>query len=223
MNEKAMIQQSTPWKTTVFIIAGLMAMVLGVLVWLNLPANRPAAETAKPSTKEATILPEFRTLPSFSLLDQSGKAFDNQSLLGHWTFMSFGYTYCPDICPTTMAQLSDMKQRLQAHQALADFQVAFVSIDPQRDTQQRLAEYVNYFDPSFLGVTGNDAALQKLTRPLGILYAKVKTEDSAMGYVMDHSASIVLIDPQGRYHALFSPPHDAGNMAEDFMAIAVND
>jgi protein SCO1/2 len=79
-----------------------------------------------------------------------------------------------------------------------------------------------FFHPSFLGVRGDDAALQQLTKPLGILYQKVETPDSGLAYVMDHSASVILVDPAGRYHALFSPPHDAGVMAKDFIAIAEN-
>jgi protein SCO1/2 len=85
-----------------------------------------------------------------------------------------------------------------------------------------LAEYINYFDPSFLAATGSDDELKGLTQPLGIMYAKVTTEKSAMGYVMDHSASIILVDPEGRYHALFSPPHDARIMADDFIKISEN-
>ena len=149
------------------------------------------------ATKQATILPIFKTLQPFSLTDQTGETFDNQRLLGQWTFLNFGYTHCPDICPTTLAMLTNMDQQLNSLEIASPVQIAFVSVDPERDTQQRLAEYVNYFDPSFLGLRGSEDKLQRLTQPLGILYAKVKTEKSAMEYVMDHSASIILIAPEG--------------------------
>lgn len=205
-----------------FILTGLLVLALGVVVWLQLqqPAAKPAISQIE--TRSATLLPQLRVLPPFSLRDQHGRPFTNQTLQDRWTFISFGYTHCPDICPTTLAMLTSMEKQLQASAGTSDYQIAFVSVDPERDTQQRLAEYIDFFNPAFLGVTGDDSELQRLTRPLGILYAKVITEKSAMGYVMDHSASIVLIDPQGRYHALFSSPHDPDDMAQDFMTITKN-
>ena len=222
MNEPVTSQQHSSIKNPAILVSGILALAAGVAVWLLLaapPAPQPAAVV---ETNSATLLPQLKTLQPFSLKDQHGRSFDNQALLGQWTFLSFGYTHCPDICPTTLAMLKNMSDRLQSPERLAAHQIAFVSVDPERDTRQRLAEYMKYFDPSFLGVTGNDDALERLTRPLGIIYAKVPTEKSAMGYVMDHSASIILIDPQGRYHALFSPPHDPGIMARDFMRITKN-
>lgn len=209
-------------KTAAFILTGLLALAVGVVVWLQLqqPASTPAISQVE--TRSATLLPQLRGLPPFSLRDQHGRPFTNQTLQGRWTFISFGYTHCPDICPTTLAMLTSMEKQLQASDGAPAYQIAFVSIDPERDTQQQLAEYIDFFNPAFLGVRGDDSELQRLTRPLGILYAKVTTENSAMGYVMDHSASIVLVDPQGRYHALFSSPHDPDDMAQDFITITKN-
>lgn len=222
MHEKAITQQENSGKNIAFILSGLIALLLGVVVWFNYPTPLPALQQTKLETRSATVLPQLKKLQPFALMDQQGKPFDNQKLLDQWTFISFGYTHCPDICPTTMALLTDMKQQLQPVSATSPVQIVFTSVDPERDTQQRLAEYVSYFDPSFIGITGSDNELKRLTQPLGILYAKVETKKSAMGYVMDHSASIILVDPQGRYHALFSPPHDAAIMAEDFIAISEN-
>ncbi|MEW8656964.1 MAG: SCO family protein [Candidatus Thiodiazotropha endolucinida] len=198
-----------------------VSVVAGLVVWYLLPLKRssaPVDEAVK--TEQALLMPEFRPLKPFSLTTHNGAAFDNQSLLGRWTFMSFGYTYCPDICPTTMSLFAEMHDRIQAQKSTKPYQVTFVSVDPERDSLERLSEYVTYFDPSFVGATGPEEALQALTKPLGILYRRVETEDSAMGYVMDHSASIILVDPQGRFHAYFSPPHDAEKMANDFIAIS---
>lgn len=204
-----------------FLSIGIIALILGVTAWLICFAPRPSTTgTVGMTTQKATLLPQLKTLPPFSLTDQAGNRFDNQRLVGRWTFLSFGYTHCPDVCPTTLAMLTNMQQQLAAQTTVPTYQIAFVSIDPERDTPERLAEYVHYFDPDFLGITGSEEELQRLTRPLGILYEKVTEEQSAMGYVMDHSASIILIDPEGRYQALFSPPHDARLMAEDFMAIS---
>lgn len=195
-----------------------LLMVCALFAYLYL---KPAPKQVTPvQTRSATLLPELRPLAPFSLLDQRGEAYDNSHLLGHWTLLSFGYTHCPDICPTTLAELAQMKQRLNELKIQAPYQIGFVSIDPERDTPQRLAEYVAYFDPDFFGVTGPTEALTSLTRPLGIMYRKVITQGSAMDYVMDHSANLILIDPQGRYRALFSPPHDPAMMAEDILAIS---
>lgn len=214
-----MSEQSSP-RLGLATLLGIAAMIGGLLVWFYLDGSKPA-NTAQPiATKQATLLPELRPLKPFSLSDHKGGKFDNQSLLGHWTFMSFGYTYCPDICPTTMSLFSEMNDLLKGRQSPAPFRITFVSVDPQRDSLERLSEYVTYFNPEFIGATGPEPSLQELTKPLGILYKRVETQGSAMGYVMDHSASIILVDPKGQFHAYFSPPHDPQKMASDFIAIS---
>ena len=222
MNEDAMKKQPSSVKSKALVLTGLLALAAGVVVWLQLQQPAATPTVSHIETRSATLLPQLRRLQPFSLRDQHGRPFTNQTLQGRWTFLSFGYTHCPDICPTTLAMLTSMGRQIDASGNSADYQIAFVSVDPERDTQQRLAEYIDFFNPEFLGVTGDDSELQRLTRPLGILYVKVMTENSAMGYVMDHSASIVLVDPQGRYHALFSSPHDPDDMAQDFMTITKN-
>jgi protein SCO1/2 len=200
-----------------------LSVAAGLIAWYTVSTQTSSAPVAEPvKLEQAMLLPELRPLKPFSLTTHKGASFDNQSLLGQWTFMSFGYTHCPDICPTTMALFSEMHNSIQTQQSEQPYQVTFVSVDPERDTLDRLSEYVTYFDPSFVGATGPEEALQALTKPLGILYKRVETKDSAMGYVMDHSASIVLVDPQGQFHAYFSPPHDAEKMAHDFIALSSN-
>ncbi|MCU7931654.1 MAG: SCO family protein [Candidatus Thiodiazotropha sp. (ex Codakia rugifera)] len=214
-----MKNNDTPRMGTFSLLIAL-ALTAGLLAWYYLTAPPVDTQPEPLKTQQALLLPELRPLKPFSLSDHQGSQFDNQSLLGQWTFLSFGYTYCPDICPTTMSLFSEMHDQLQTQKAAHPYQITFVSVDPERDTLERLSEYVAYFNPSFIGATGPEAALQQLTKPLGILYERVETEDSAMGYVMDHSASILLVDPQGRFHAYFSPPHDAEKMANDFIAIS---
>ena len=201
----------------IFIV--IVAAIAGTgLSWYLFKPGR--ADSAEIATKQATVLPATQPLAPFVLTDQHGERFDNQRLLGKWTLLSFGYTNCPDICPTDLAMLSQVDDQLSQASGMPPYQIGFVSVDPERDTPAKLAQYVAYFDPAFLGITGSDAALLAFTRPLGIIYAKVKTQDSAIGYVVDHSASIVLLDPEGRYRALFSPPHHARYMAHDVLAIA---
>jgi protein SCO1/2 len=196
----------------------LLLVIAGLLTWRY---YEPPSQAPKPlQTRSATLLPELRPLPPFSLVDQQGRTYDNRRLLGHWTLLNFGYTHCPDICPTSLAMLAQMKAQLQTIGMRTPYEIGFVSVDPERDTPQRLAEYVAFFDPEFLGISGTPSAIGALTGPLGILYRKVVTEGSAMDYVVDHSATMILVDPQGRYRALFSPPHDAAIMAQDILAIS---
>ena len=97
-----------------------------------------------------------------------------------------------------------------------DIRFVMVTVDPQRDTPERLAEYVTYFNGDFLGVTGSDEALEQLTRQLGILYNRVESESGSENYLVDHTAAVFLFDPDGRYHAVFTPPLSAENIAGDF-------
>jgi len=205
-------------KITLGMIIALFLVLAGLrLAFILKETWKPEAPPIR--TASATLLPELRPLPPFSLIDTQGRAFDNSRLKGHWTLFDFGYTHCPDICPTNLALLARMKDQLAQEGLQAPLEVAFVTLDPERDTPQKLSEYLAYFDSGFLGLTGTPAAIAGLADPLGILYRKVEAEGSAMEYVMDHSDAMVLSDPAGRYFALFSPPHDAAIMARDILAI----
>lgn len=163
---------------------------------------------------EATRFPVAREVQPFELVDHNNAVFDNAALEQHWSFLFFGYTYCPDVCPTTMSVLNSIAQRLQ--DVDADIRFVMVSIDPERDTPERLAEFVTYFNGDFLGVTGSEQGLEQLTRPLGILYQRVEPEPGSESYLMDHTSAIFLFDPDGRYHAVFSAPLSADGIAADF-------
>ena len=163
---------------------------------------------------EATRFPVAREVQPFELVDHNNAVFDNAALEQHWSFLFFGYTYCPDVCPTTMSVLNSIAQRLQ--DVDADIRFVMVSIDPERDTPERLAEFVTYFNGDFLGVTGSEQGLEQLTRPLGILYQRVESEPGSESYLMDHTSAIFLFDPDGRYHAVFSAPLSADGIAADF-------
>lgn len=170
-----------------------------------------------PALERATLLaasPE--SLPSFHLVDQDGTPFGNDRLRRRWTLMFFGYTHCPDVCPLTLNELKGMYARLADTPYPQDTQVIFVSVDPKRDSPERLKRYVQYFDPHFLGVTGSEPELASLTRALGIYHA---VNGSGQDYLVDHSAAIVLIDDRGQYRALFSAPHEAAVLARDYLAI----
>ncbi len=165
------------------------------------------------------LWPDPPMIGSFSLTDADGKAYTEAQLRGHWTFLFFGFTHCPDVCPGTLAVLKQVTGRLQDHPAFrAQGQVLFVSVDPARDTPAMLGPYVRYFDPGFKAATASEDALSGLTRQLGVIYAKVP--GSGEDYTMDHSASIFIVDPQLRVLSAIGLPHDAALIAARFRAIA---
>jgi len=191
------------------VIIALLATAAGI--WsarLVLQRSEPQDELS------ATRFPVARAVQPFELVDHNNVAFNNASLQKHWSFMFFGYTYCPDVCPTTLSVLNSVAQRLQDLDV--DVRFIMVTVDPERDTPERLAEFVTYFNGDFLGVTGTDEGLEQLTRQLGILHVRVQPEPGSEGYLMDHTAAVFLFDPDGRYHAVFSPPLSAEKIAGDF-------
>ncbi len=166
----------------------------------------------------ATVLPEAKPLPDFLLEDHRGKAFTNESLRGQWSFVFFGYTHCPDICPTTLASLNQVDKLLKNEKSIVLPKTIFISVDPERDTMEQLAEYVPYFNPEFIGVRGSILQLQALTAPLGIAFGQegnVESDD----YEVFHSSRILLIDPKARLKALFSSPQDVNQIASDYIKI----
>ena len=162
------------------------------------------------------VYPEPRVISPFRLAAQDGKPFDLESLKGRWTFVYFGYTYCPDVCPTTLAELARAKKLLD--QAGGPAQYVFVSVDPLRDTPKRLAQYVAFFDPGFVGATGSDEALTALTRQIGVAYSFPEGTKGAT-YAVDHSSIVALFDPEARLHAVFTPPQEAEGIADGFRKI----
>lgn len=202
------------------LVLALLVLLLGVGSGLILTQSQPPAGDRPPIPLESgTLIPETRPMAPFTLTDHRGQPFTETSVQGHWYLLSFGYTHCPDICPTTLAMLARLNDRLRQQAPDMDIRTAFVSIDPERDTTQVLADYVPYFNPDFIGVTGAPEEIGKLTGQLGILYERVKSGDSQMGYLMDHSASIILLNPQGEFQALFSAPHQVETMARDLQTL----
>lgn len=197
-----------------WIILGILLAALGAYLFFPQPAPVPA-----PALKQATLLADAKPVAEFELLDHQGRPFTRQSLHGGWNLLFFGYTHCPDVCPTTLQTLAAAVKKLRdaAPQATLP-RVVFVSVDPGRDTVQQLAAYVTYFNPDFLGVTGEPERIERLAAQLGILFARVG-DDGSDNYLVDHSASVLLFDPDGDLRAIFSPPHDPGAMAADLSAI----
>lgn len=163
-----------------------------------------------PEGMQATRLyPTPRPLPEFTLERPDGRPFTLADWRGRWNLVFIGFTHCPDICPVALGTLRDIERRFPPERAP---QVTFISVDPERDRGETLERYVGFFNPRFLAATGDHDSLQRLTRALGLVYLHRPTED---GYEVDHSASIVIVDPQGRLIGAVPPPHDPAVVAAD--------
>lgn len=190
--------------------ASIVAILAGLLTANYLLAPR-AIQLAS-----GTLLNEPRELPDFLLTDQSNHFLHKDDFAGHWTLIFPGFTYCPDVCPTTLAFLKQLSAALGPESA--QLKVLFLSVDPERDTPQRLNEYIRFFSPDFIAATTGEPMLTEFARNLGVVYTKVPG-DKPDTYSMDHSAVLILIDPQVRIAAYFTPPHSLKAMTTDLRAL----
>ncbi len=166
-----------------------------------------------------TILAPARELADFSLIDNQGRSFGPANLRGHWSLMMFGYTNCPDYCPTTLATLAALEKRLRSAKTVAPPQVLFVSLDAKRDTPALLNRFVPNFDPEFVGLTAaSQPAIEALAKQWGISVHLVYAANG--NYIVDHSAVIFVIDPAGRLAALLTGPFTVDALQGDFQRIA---
>jgi protein SCO1/2 len=196
-----------------------ITLLAAVALAAGLAANRYYALAHQP--RVATVLPEPREISAFKLTQADGHHFTEQNLQGHWTLLFFGFTHCPSICPTAMAVLNQMFQKLTMQKQEPMPQVIFVSVDPERDTPKIAEQYANGFNPHFVGLTGTQSQLKQLTSALSVMYIKVKnTTDKT--YTIDHSGTILLINPAGKLAAIFSMPHQADSLAHDFQVISAS-
>ena len=164
------------------------------------------------------VLPTAKPLGAFELVDDRGMKIAPQSFAGRWSFLYFGYTYCPDVCPLTLVELAEVKKRLAERTPEASVGVYFVSVDPQRDTPERLHEYVTYFHPDFRGLTGDVGEITALANAAGAVFFVPSRQDEKT-YLVSHSSSIALLEPSGGLRAVFTAPHDAEQVAADFTKI----
>ena len=159
-------------------LLALVALVIGMLVAVNIAP--PKAD----QPQHLRLYPQPRALPDFQLVDQNGNDYQKDALLNHWTLMFVGYTYCPDICPTTLSELKAIYPQLKQLKAKHPVQVVLLSVDPKRDTPERLKEYVNFFNPEFYGVSGEHAQLFPLVRAMGMMYSMTESTDNP-DYLVD--------------------------------------
>lgn len=192
----------------------ILALVIGFALSWYLARSQPV------NLESGTWFGEqARALPEFELTDHRNRKFTRDSLAGKWSLLFFGFTHCPDICPTTLQTLKQMVEAIGDPQVEDAVQVVFVSVDPERDTPKILADYVTYFDPDFIGATAAMQNLRPLTRALGIAHEIHNRGEDDSSYDVDHSAAIVLVNPRAEFAGLFGAPQNAGAMARDMTLI----
>ena len=199
---------------TATVAAAAAAFALGIGTWLFRDARQSA-----PLEIGGYVLATPRDLPAVELVDEHGAPFRPHDFVGHWSFLYFGYTYCPDVCPLTLVELNEVKLELAADRFSEPSAYYFVSVDPKRDTPERLREYVAYFDPELRGLTGSGDALAALAQASDTVF-DVPDDPGTDNYLVSHSSNVVLLDPNGRVHAMFAAPHDPSRLAHDFTRIA---
>lgn len=186
--------------------------------------NRPP----QPPDIEGVFLPQARALPPFELLDHNSEVFDNSDLEGRWHLVSYGFTTCPDICPTFLADLARFKEQLPRRHD--DLGMAFYSVDHRRDTPDQLTRYLSFFSPEFIGLThrdGNDNRHLPFETGLGMVSRLVPAEDGSDDYQVNHGVTLFLLNPAGKLQAIFRPTTTRGGqpgfepdvLLRDYLAI----
>jgi len=198
-----------PVQKTLLVLLALVALIFGLTVHRVLN-QRGALDTAALVDAGIILLPQSRPLPAFSLIDQNGQAVSEKTLKGHWSLLFLGYTYCPDICPATLAELRELRSQLPP-ELLDKLRVVLVSVDPERDTPAQLAQYVGYFAADFQGWTGELNEIQTLSSRLGIPF--IPADSIKPGYTVSHSGNLAIIGSDGNQQGFIRAPLNTAKLA----------
>lgn len=187
---------------TVVVLTAVVALVLGLTVNKVLNGKGQGDPVALLDAG-IVLLPQSRELPNVELTDTAGQSFSLDQLNGKWSLLFFGYTFCPDICPTTLAQLRELKSKLP-EAVQNNLQLVFVSIDPQRDSAEHLKEYLGFYKAGFIGLRGELPVIQTLANAVSIPF--IPGDTSKENYTVDHSGNLVLVGPDGRQRGFIRAP-----------------
>ena len=203
-------------KRNVIFILLILFSITGLFTYFQ---SLPSLLEKKPSLITGKILVRPMEIDNFELIDQNNEPFNKKSLEGGWTVLFFGYTNCPDVCPTTIYKLAEIKNGIKEDLPSANFNTVLVTLDPDRDSAERLDEYIGYFDETMLGVTGTYENIQSFTSSLSVFYQRINKEE---GYDFNHTASIFVFDKDGSLFATMSPANTVGELESDFFTILNN-
>ena len=203
-------------KRNIIFILLILTGITGLFTYFQ---SLPSLLEKKPTLVSGKILARPLEIDRFELRDQKNEVFNNKSLEGGWTVLFFGYTNCPDVCPTTIYKLAEIKNELKEDLSSTSFNTVLVTLDPDRDSADRLKEYIGYFDESMLGVTGTYENIQSFTSSLSVFYQRINKEE---GYDFNHTASIFVFNKDGSLFATMSPANTIGELTQDFYTILNN-
>lgn len=167
-----------------------------------------------PPDIDGFVFPTARQVGPFVLKTTDGLSFNESDFKNHWSLLFFGFTQCPDVCPTTLIEFKKLAYLLEEKPIPSEIQFYFISLDPDRDTLSQLKQYVSFFHPKLQGLTGTEKQLSIITQQLGIAYEKVFFDNQLNEYTIEHSGVIAVINPEGKYQAFFNYPHDAQTIAQ---------
>jgi len=200
---------------TVFILVALVALVIGLTVYKVLNTEQQL-DTADLLDAGIVMLPQGRDVPDLTLTNQNGEPVSMKSLEGRWNLLFFGYTFCPDICPATLAELRQLRGQLP-EAARQRMQPILVSVDPERDTPAQLKKYLEYFGAEFIGLTGSLDDIQTLANAAGVPF--IPADTSKDNYTVDHGGNLALIGPDGRLRGFVRAPLRTEKLAEQLPAV----
>ena len=200
---------------TVFILVALVALVIGLTVYKVLNTEQQL-DTADLLDAGIVMLPQGRDVPNLTLTNQNGEPVSLKSLEGRWNLLFFGYTFCPDICPATLAELRQLRTKLP-EDARQRMQPILVSVDPERDTPAQLKKYLEYFGAEFIGLTGALDDIQTLANAAGVPF--IPADTSKDNYTVDHGGNLALIGPDGRLRGFVRAPLRTEKLAEQLPAV----
>lgn len=197
---------------TLLLVAGIIALSLGLFI--NKMFSTPVLSAEQLKQQGVYLFDPPRKIKPFELQQHSGAAFTKASWQGQWTLVFFGFTYCPDVCPMTLAMLNNALANIDDPEIVASTQVVMITVDPARDTVAKLAQYVPYFHKDFIGVTGEFLTILSLAGNLNAAFTKVPLADGE--YTMEHSANIFLVNPNGDFQGFFKAPFEAASFAQKY-------
>jgi len=211
-------RQSAPVAVVVFLVLIVALSIAVYLKWQR--ANVDLSTVVDQSVMR--VIPQAIPVPEFTLTRMDGKPFERKNLLGKWTFLYFGYTLCPDVCPTELTALAEVAELLRK-EGVQSWQQVFVSVDHERDTPEQLAKFVTYFDPKIIGATGTEAELRQMAKPLGVGWEKASlptaNDAASSSYLINHTTSILLVSPDATVIGVYPTPHDPKAMVDVFLKV----
>ncbi|NOY67223.1 MAG: SCO family protein [Gammaproteobacteria bacterium] len=202
-----------------FIIGTFAVIALLAGIYFSPISHQPATP---PILDNSTLLMPPKLIQPAGLIDHNSKPFGLPQMQGYWSFVFFGYTNCPDVCPATLFQFKTIAKMLDKYPEIkAKTRFILVSIDPERDNPEHLKEYVQYYNPDFIGITGNNKDIYSFSRQMGIIFQRMAPGKPSEpdDYLVDHSSAILMLNPKGQLQAVFSAPHEANKILKDYLLI----